>query len=214
MKNIEEERDLLEGIINLIAKHFGDDTEVVLHDYVGKDNKHTITNIINGNITGRKVGDYADKHGLQAVPGEIEDGNCYNEIIYTEDGQILKGSTFNIRDDEGNIIGGICINQNITEMVKISDYLQKKNGYKGTTDQQADIADALNSIIQEAFLQAGKHPNAMTKDDKIAFIKYLDDRGVFLISKSGPKICEILGISKFTLYHYLEIARGETKETF
>ena len=52
----------------------------------------------------------------------------------------------------------------------------------------------------------------MTKEDKIAFIKFLDDRGMFLISKSGPRICEILGISKFTLYNYLEIIRSGTHE--
>lgn len=212
MKSIDEERKLLESIVNLIAKHFGEDTEVVLHDYTGGDSKHTITHIVNGNITGRKVGDYADKHGLLAVPGENVDGNCYNEIIYTEAGRILKGSTFNIRDDDGSIIGGICINQDITEMVRISNFLQEKTGYKGTKDQQADISDALNAIIQEAFLEAGKHPNAMAKEDKIAFIKYLDDRGAFLISKSGPRICELLDISKYTLYHYLDIARGESKD--
>ena len=39
-----------------------------------------------------------------------------------------------------------------------------------------------------------------------------DDRGMFLISKSGPRICEILGISKFTLYNYLEIIRSGTHE--
>ena len=210
MKNVLEEKELLRGVLKLISKHFGSEVEVVLHDY-SKEEKHTIIDIVNGEITGRKIGDYADKHGLEAIPGEADDGNTYNEIIFTENGTILKGSTYNIRDEAGNIIGGICINQDITEQVRITNYLQERNGYKGTHDQQADIANALN-IIQDAFLAVGKHPSAMTKDDKILFIKCLDDKGAFLISKSGPRICELLGISKFTLYHYLDIIRGETKD--
>ena len=35
-------------------------------------------------------------------------------------------------------------------------------------------------------------------------ISQLDRKGALLITKSGPKICQALGISKFTLYNYLE----------
>ena len=51
----------------------------------------------------------------------------------------------------------------------------------------------------------------MTKEDKIAYIHYLDEHGAFLITKSGQRICEALSISKYTLYNYLEISRGDAK---
>ena len=47
----------------------------------------------------------------------------------------------------------------------------------------------------------------MNKEEKITFIRYLDEKGAFLITKSGEHICELLGISKFTFYNYLEISR-------
>lgn len=52
----------------------------------------------------------------------------------------------------------------------------------------------------------------MNKEAKIKLLRFLDERGVFLIQKSGQKVCELLGISKFTLYNYLEEARGKEKK--
>ncbi|MFW5646904.1 MAG: helix-turn-helix domain-containing protein [Acetivibrio ethanolgignens] len=45
----------------------------------------------------------------------------------------------------------------------------------------------------------------MTKEDKIAAIKFLNDAGAFLITKSGDKISKYFGISKYTLYSYIDI---------
>ena len=213
MKSITEEKKLLSGILDLISRHFGVNVEVVLHDYsAGVNAPGSLADIRNGHVTNRSPGDSADKHGMQAVKGEIIDGDIYNEIIYTEKGTILRGSTYSIRDDDGNIIGGICINQDITESVKYENYLRQINGHKIRKPQTQDVSDVMNEVIEDAFIEVGKHPSAMTKEDKIAFIRYLDDRGTFLISKSGPHVCEILGISKFTLYNYLEIIRNGSQE--
>ena len=47
----------------------------------------------------------------------------------------------------------------------------------------------------------------MTKEDKQEFIRYLDERGAFLITKSGTRVCNYLSISKYTLYNYRDIGR-------
>lgn len=213
MKKISDEMKVLSGVLDLISRHFGTNVEVVLHDFSeGINAPGSLIDIRNGHVTDRDVGDCADKHGMQAVKGEVIDGDTYNEIIYTEKGTILRGSTYSIRDDEGNVIGSICINQDITESVKYENYLRQINGHQTHKPHTQDVSEVMSEVIQEAFLEVGKHPSTMTKEDKIAFIRYLDDRGTFLISKSGPHVCEILGISKFTLYNYLEIIRNNTQE--
>ena len=70
-----------------------------------------------------------------------------------------------------------------------------------------DVNDLLEHLIQQAQARIGKPAEQMNKDEKIAFVGYLDKKGAFLITKSGDKICELLNISKFTLYNYLEIYR-------
>jgi len=60
----------------------------------------------------------------------------------------------------------------------------------------------------------GKQCEDMTKQDKLKMLQFLDGKGAFLITKSSEKICEVLGISKFTLYNYLDILRnGSDKGT-
>ena len=45
----------------------------------------------------------------------------------------------------------------------------------------------------------------MTKEDKIKAIQFLNDAGAFLITKSGDKVAKFFGISKYTLYSYVDI---------
>ena len=52
----------------------------------------------------------------------------------------------------------------------------------------------------------------MTKEEKKQVISYLDQKGAMLITKSGPKICRYLGISKFTLYNYLDEIHSEQEQ--
>jgi len=40
------------------------------------------------------------------------------------------------------------------------------------------------------------------------FLEYLYKKGAFQISKSNMRVCEVLGISKFTLYNDLETIRA------
>lgn len=212
-KKSPKSRNSSSGVLDLIARHFGENVEVVLHDFsAGVNSPQSLVDIRNGHVTGRKIGDCASKHGMQAVKGEMIDGDIYNEIIYTEKGTILRGSSYSIKDEDGKVVGSICINQDITDSVKYENYLRQVNGYNTHPTNTQDVLEVMNEVVEEAFIAVGKHPATMTKEDKIAFIKFLDDRGMFLISKSGPRICEILGISKFTLYNYLEIIRSGTHE--
>ena len=71
----------------------------------------------------------------------------------------------------------------------------------------------LDYLMDQAQLTIGKNTALMTKEDKIAYIRFLDERGAFLITKSGPRVCEALGISKYTLYSYLEAARSSPGES-
>ena len=43
------------------------------------------------------------------------------------------------------------------------------------------------------------------KDEKVTAIRFLNDAGAFLITKSGDKISRYFGISKFTLYNYIDV---------
>jgi len=215
METICEQRDLWKSLLDMLEQQFGDQCELVLHD-LKKDYNHTIVDIRNGHITGRKVGDCGSNIGLEVLRGTVENGNRYNYITHTRDGKILRSSTLFLRNTEGTVIGSLCINLNITPTVKFEEYLKSFNQYRISSETEQgqeeifvnDVNQLFDYLCQEAQRNIGKCVDDMDREDKIAFIRYLDNKGVFLISKSAEKTWEYLSISKFTFYNHLETARN------
>ena len=49
----------------------------------------------------------------------------------------------------------------------------------------------------------------MTRAEKQQLVRYLDERGAFALRRSVESVAETLGVSRFTVYNYLDAARGE-----
>lgn len=49
----------------------------------------------------------------------------------------------------------------------------------------------------------------MSKEDKVRAIHFLNEHGALLVTKSGDKIAKHFGISKYTLYSYLDVKLEE-----
>ncbi len=213
MKSIEDAMPLLQQLLTLIEKHFGNKCEVVLHDLT-KDYDHSIVDIRNGNITNRIIGGCGSNLGLEVLRGTVVDGDRFNYITTTQDGKILRSSSIYLKNDDGNVIGSICINLDITETLQFEGYLRHFNQFKSFSNEEEifapDVSNLLAHLIQKGQEQIGKPAGEMNKNEKIEFIHFLDEKGAFLITKSGERICELLGISKFTFYNYLETSRSQT----
>jgi predicted transcriptional regulator YheO len=201
--------------MKMLAMELGDHCEIVLHDLI-KDYNHSIVEIVNNHVTGRNVGDCGSNLGLEVLRGTVKDGDRYGYVTYTKDGKTLRSSTMYIKDDDGKVIGALCINFDMTELIKFEGFLKKFNRYEIPEDSQEifvnNVTQLLDYLISDAEKQVDKSPENMTKDDKIQFLKYLDQKGAFMISKSGEKICKYLGISKFSFYNYLDEIRGNGKQ--
>lgn len=206
-----DNQNLVRQVFDLLSRHFGEDVELVLHDYT-QDYEHSIVDIRNGHITGRQVGDTGDILGLEVLRGTVKDGNSYNLTNYTDDDRILRSSTQFIRDEKGEVIACIAINQDVTKTVELERFLHKQNRVEENTMDgsvyRGDVNQMLEHLIDEAQYTVGKKPESMKREDKLAFIRYLDQRGAFLIAKSGSYVQELLNISKFTFYSYLESVRS------
>lgn len=214
MKKLEDEADLLRQVMQLIANQFGSNCEVVLHDLT-KDYAHTIVDILNGHVTQRTIGDCGSNLGLEVLRGTVQDGDRFNYVTTTADGKILKSSSIYLKDDEGRVIGSICVNYDITKTVQMEGFLRQFNKYDVDSHQEEvfanDISSLLDYLISQAGQLIGKEPAEMNKAERIRYISFLDSKGAFLITHSSERICKLLGISKYTFYSYLET--GRTQET-
>lgn len=214
MKQIKDEMVLLQKIMKAVAAEMGPNCEVVLHDYEG-DYDRTIVAIENGHVTGRKVGDCGTNLGLEVLRGTVSDGDEYNYLTQTKNGRLLKSSSVYFHDDSGKAIGALCINWDISEYVRAEQALKGivMDGERRREPVRevisSNVGDVLDALIHESLSHVGKPVDQMTKEDKMKGLKYLDEKGAFLIKKAGDKVTEYYNISKYTLYNYLEQAQNQ-----
>lgn len=215
MEHINEEKAFLTSLIKGIANQFGPNCEAVLLDLSEFEERGSvIVAIENGHITGRKVGDSGTNLGMEVLRGTDRQGDKHNYVTQTKDGRMLRSTTMYIRNSKGIPIGCICINFDITDFVMAENTIKEFTLSEEPEDKVNetfvnDVNELVDILIQEAQQVIGKPVAMMTKEDKIKGIKYLDQKGLFLIKKSGDKACDYFGISKYTLYNYLEEARSE-----
>ncbi|MBD8497815.1 PAS domain-containing protein [Paenibacillus arenosi] len=207
MESIQDELPFLQALVKGIAAQFGDNCEVVLHDLTLPYDR-TIVAIENGHVTGRKVGDPGTNLGLELLRGSTENGHKLNYVTQTKDGRLLRSTSLYMNNQDGTIIGSLCINFDITSLMIAEKTLQSITMTNLQTDVKesfvTNVNDLLDVLIQETQDVIGKPVAVMSKEDKMKMIALLDQKGAFLIKKSSEKICLYLGISKYSLYSYLD----------
>lgn len=209
--------DTLKQLAKGIAAQFGSNCEVVVHEISERSAFSSIVAIENGHVTGRKVGDGPSHVVLERLgnPGEDpQDQLCY--LTRTPDGKILKSSSIFIRDDQGKVCAIFCINFDITALTMAGQAIEEIVRVDETVHKEPEritlsVSDLLDDLIRQADKLVGKPVAMMTKDDKVKAIQFLSSSGALLITKSGDKIAKHFGISKYTLYSYLDKNREVTE---
>lgn len=208
--------EFLKQLAHGLAAQFGSSCEVVIHDLTRKALDRSIVYIENGHVSNRHTGDGPSGIVLETLrsdPAKIKDKLSY--LTKTEDGRILKSSTLYIRGEKGRIAYIFSINYDITALLTV------ENAISGLTQTEPEktpehgeeaspqtithnVTELLDLLIEQAIAKVGRPVALMNKDDKIAVVQYLNNAGAFLITKSGDKVSSLLGISKFTLYSYMD----------
>lgn len=201
--------DFLKRLTKGLAQQFGNNCEVVVHDLSDNNVESSIVAIENGHITGRKLGDGPSHVVLEALHGDrskLQDHLAY--LTKTRDGKILKSSTIYIRDKNGDAVGIFAINYDITSLLLVETAVQSLTSTEMPQREPERISQNVNDLLDELIDQSvklvGKPVALMTKDDKIQAIQFLNNTGAFLITKSGDKVSKFFGISKYTLYSYID----------
>lgn len=200
-----------------LALQFGPNCEVVVHDLETQDPNRSIVAIENGHVSGRRIGDGPSHVVLETLQGnkKMEDRQPY--LTKSSDGKILKSSTIFIRNDDGDAVGVLAINFDITLMKAFESTLWTFIGEENSKHVDPEpitpnVGDLLDDLFRECEQVVGKPAALMTKDERIRAIGHLDRRGAFLITKSSEKACEFFGVSKYSFYSYLNEARATAQD--
>jgi predicted transcriptional regulator YheO len=184
--------------------------EIVIHDLSGDDLEHTVVHIENGHISGRKLGDGPSHAVLELLREDApppEDHLAY--LTRTADGKVLKSSTIYIKDENGRPEALFAINYDISALLMVEGALRDLTASREPADREPErithsVSELLEVLIAQSVALVGKPVALMDREDKMKAIRFLNDSGALLITKSGDKIARHFGISKYTLYSYLE----------
>lgn len=211
---------LLTQLANGFAKQFGPSCEIIIHDLKTQDINHSIVYIVNGQITQRSIGDGPSKVVLEALkkdPAALKDHLGY--LIKTSNGKVLKSSTIFIRNEDNTEIDYILgINYDISNLLAVDQAvkdivnIEDENKNEKPSQITHNVKELLTELIDESVALIGKPAALMNKDEKVKAIRFLNDAGAFLITRSGDKISKYFGISKFTLYSYIDIKNNKPQE--
>ncbi|SFG97904.1 Predicted transcriptional regulator YheO, contains PAS and DNA-binding HTH domains [Desulfotomaculum arcticum] len=202
-------------IADSIAESFGKFCEVVIHDL--RKPEASILHIA-GDITRRSVGAPVTNIVLENLR---KYGNrCPDLIGYktvTKDGIIMKSSTIYIRN-KNVIIGALCINIDITLFLNFNMLMEQ---FISFNNQDAlcennelfvsDVTEILDTLIEQEIKSIGLPVLSMQREDKIKIVSALDLKGVFLIKGAVDKVASVLGVSRYTIYNYIDQDRSNRK---
>jgi uncharacterized protein YqgV (UPF0045/DUF77 family) len=66
---------------------------------------------------------------------------------------------------------------------------------------------ALARMIEQVEVELGGQLSDVSREDKQRAVRLLDDRGAFLLRRSVDEVADALGVSRITVYNYLNAVR-------
>lgn len=205
-----------EPVVDCIADVFGPNCEVVLHDV--RDPSHSVTKICNGHVTGRRLGSPLTDLGLEILTKRRFSGDTLGSYrVQTDDGKTLRSNAVVIRDEEGGIVGMLCINWDITPLLSFEPVLRasySKNGQKRLSATKykehytKDLPTLISSMVDEAV--RANHRNKRTvkkKEERLRLVRGLYHKGIFNARGAVNLVARALGVSNVLIYKYLEEIR-------
>ncbi|MFB6274015.1 MAG: transcriptional regulator [Salinibacter sp.] len=181
--------------------------EVAVHDL--RQPEESIIAIYNGHLTGREVGDGATDLGLRRLRGEDLPDKMIGYANESPDGTKMKSSSLAIRDDEGELIGALCLNLDISYFEQYgkfierlisthkSDHIEDGEDFGATTPRE-DIKDAIDQIR----ISKGWMGQSLSNDQKRTVVEHLYRQGHFKKRGAVTIMADLLGLTRPSIYNY------------
>ena len=200
-------------IAETIGKTFGNRCEVVLHDLTIPEKSVVYT--VNGDVTGRREGQTFDRLVRSVLLNKnFTRDYAVNYTFETEDGRRIKSPSSLVRDEAGEVVGVFCVNYDITFMKTLHDelelFLPMQEDSSVICPEMAadqDVTTVVDTLIDN--IVSGRKKQGLTKQDNLEMIRFMDDKGIFLVKGAIDKVAACMGLSKVTIYGYLDTVRGK-----
>lgn len=198
-------------LADIIAGTFGNNCEVVVHDLSQPES--SVVYVANGDVTGRQIGQSFDHLVRQVLLNkDFKNDRVINYIFEAPNGKKIKSSSSLIRDSEGAVIGMLCINCDITihqlMQIQLNSFLC--TGVEEPVTEK-DVDQDVMAVIDELIMKIVGNADVknLARKKSVEIIKFMDEKGIFLVKGAVDKVAAIMGVSKVTIYSYLDEAKGK-----
>jgi len=201
----------LDPILEGIARAFGNNCEVVLHSLEGLG--HSVIKIINGHVTGRKVGSPMTDYGLEILRESQLSGNNVVGHYYTktDDGRLLKSVTMVIRNEPGDPIGMVCINFDLCvpllEILKDFSPISLESYEKVVEHFPSNLNDLVNRMLERVIGVVDIQKELSKTEKNKAVVMELYRLGTFKVAGVVDIVAQKMGISRYSVYNYIREAK-------
>jgi predicted transcriptional regulator YheO len=202
----------------MLAQTLGPDCEVVIHDLSRPQASRVL--IENAQVTGRQVGMPIGDLVVRVLRSpRFRDDMLANYPTQAPDGRTLKSSTAIIRDEQGQAVGALCLNIDISRFAAAAGALHQFVRFEDPQvpeDREVEVPDenvwdVVDRIITEVVSSYGPNVELLDRNEKVAIVGFLYEKGVFLIKGAVEHVARKLGVSRFTVYNYVDEVRGAAR---
>ena len=198
-------------IADMLTKTFGQECEIVLHDLSIPE--RSVVYVANNNVTGRQVGQSFDQLVKQVIlSNDLKQDFVANYFFTAPNGKLIRSSTLLIRDEAGKLAGAMCINLDTTRIQSQMDYLRgwlppdnEAEDHISAHAQPEHIADMVTGLISSIIGE--QPPEQMTREERLAKVRFMEEKGIFLMKGSIELAAARLGVKEVTIYSYLDELR-------
>ncbi len=203
------DKEILQSIVPVvhgIAELFGRNCEVILHSF--EDPGHSVMEIANAHITGRKVGSPITDLGLSVLVQSFTNNTDIVGSYYTrtETGKLFRSITILVRNGKKNPIGMLCINIDLNAPLIdfINDFVPGSEEKNQTVENYpTEINDLVHTALEACITRINLMKGISSAEKNKMTIAELMEKGVFEIKGAIEIVAGEMGISKYTIYHHI-----------
>ncbi|RMW07745.1 hypothetical protein ALP03_200049 [Pseudomonas amygdali pv. tabaci] len=214
---------VLKATIGALTSVLARNTEIVLHDL--NNPSASVVSIANGHVSGRRVGSPVlggpeKDQGFAVVMQASADQEGTDPLIISDyptnvNGRTLRSATVVFRDSAGHPFASLCVNADLSGLSAAQAFLEQLQPMiEAHTEQPAEPADMallMTQVIQDAVTRIGS--GKMNKQAKVEAVRLMQERGLFIVKGGVEKAAAALGVTRFTVYNYLDEIRGNASAT-
>ncbi|MFJ5428073.1 transcriptional regulator [Pectobacterium actinidiae] len=213
----------LSAVMDALSSIIGKNIEIALHDLRQPDS--SVLKIINGHLSGRTTGSSLldgpeNDMGFLGIIGDESSVKNTEPAIFTHyksislQGKSLRSATVLFKDDTGKASLSLCFNADDSAINAARDALTLllPSGFETKESSETGLEEKMDEIIYACLPPAGQLRTGATKKEKVEIVRKMQEKGMFIVRGGVEKAAKVLGVSRYTIYNYLDEIKKKVPE--